>query len=180
MIISVTEEQLRGIIFRAIHKHKDIPVITWKSLIVSKRVQPALTKMGLPRPRYRETITSKLWRFPNGSGWSLIVGKESGTSPHSHLVEKGTGYRIRKPYFGGKNIGRGLGHGIRGKYEFVNYRGSNTYGRPPFSADNKILRTGHVIARRWGETAAAMCTSKVLSEIGASVLEELKSLIEKG
>lgn len=173
-IISVTEEQLRGIIYRALSQNKHIIVNTWKNMIPLGK-QPALTNSGHARERYRFTITSKIWPFPNGKGFSLIVGKRSGTAPHAHLVEKGTVVRYRLPYQPGP---RGTGHGVKGKFEFVNFRGSTVNGKPPFPARHRILLTGKMPAGNYGEKARAASQDQFLTAVGTTVLEELKSLLE--
>ena len=65
---------------------------------------PAVRKVNgayVPRPHISQTVGSKIWRFPDGTGYAGIVGTKSGMAPHAHLLENGTKFRYRKK-IGGK------------------------------------------------------------------------------
>lgn len=68
-------------------------------------------KQAKLKPRMKDVVAHKLWKFPDGSGYAGIIGTKSGMAPHAHLVEDGTKYRMRR----GKD-GKG---GIGGRFKFM-------------------------------------------------------------
>lgn len=65
------------------------------------------------KPRIRQVVAHKLWKFPDGTGYAGIVGTRSGMASHAHLIEDGTVYRKRT---GDKKTGLG---GIGGRFKFM-------------------------------------------------------------
>lgn len=48
------------------------------------------------RPHLYESMTVKIWRKPDGSGYCGYAGPQSKKAPHAHLVEHGTKARYTK------------------------------------------------------------------------------------
>ena len=48
------------------------------------------------RPHLADSITSKVWRIPDGTGYMVYIGPMSKEEPHAHLLEEGTAPRFHK------------------------------------------------------------------------------------
>lgn len=59
------------------------------------------------KPRIRQVVAHKIWKFPDAGGFAGIIGTKSGAAPHMHLIEDGTKERKRTLY------------GIGGKFKFM-------------------------------------------------------------
>lgn len=62
---------------------------------------PAMRKLRgqdvyVPRPRFADSIRSKVWRMPDKSGYIAFVGPISKEVPHAHWFEKGTARRYTR------------------------------------------------------------------------------------
>jgi hypothetical protein len=179
--VLVTEEDILRITRSLLRKHSDIIINRWRDLIRSQQneVKPTQrTKKTTmqPRPAYADSLVPKLWTWPSQQGVSLIVGPEARSAPHAHLAEYGTKERTRQPYQRGP---KGGGHGIRGKYEFVNFRGSKKHGRPPFKAGDAILTTGQAVARNWKTQAAQQTEEEFATAMAEGLAKELILLITR-
>lgn len=175
----VTTEEITKVTREILRKNAPILIEAWRLQIQSGQNQPKpgqrLTKNGQRQRRpYAETLIPKLWMWPSMRGVTLVVGPEARSAPHAHLAEKGTKDRTRKPYQFGA---RGQGHGVRGKYEFVNFRFSRKHGKPPFKEGNAILRTGSAPARRWKESAASSASEKFLEAVTNDLLSYYARLV---
>lgn len=66
------------------------------------RLDPKTNKYIL-RARIKTVVASKVWPFPDRTGYAGIIGTISGMAPHAHLIEHGTKFRYRTKYgIGGK------------------------------------------------------------------------------
>lgn len=60
------------------------------------------------RERIQNVVGTKIWKFPNGTGFAGLVGTFAGAAPHAHLIEDGTVARFRLK-IGGKYLWVELG-----------------------------------------------------------------------
>lgn len=149
-LVGVRTNEVNNMMAQSLRENANIITNAWSSRITNT-AGPHLRLDGSPRRPYRKALRLKVWKWPAKTGVTAIFGPSGREVPHAHLPERGTVIRTRLPYSPGP---RGRGHGVRGRYESVNFRGSRRYGRPPFPAGSPILRTGAVAARRWKEQAA--------------------------
>lgn len=150
-LAGIKQSEVSHLMGDALRKHSPMVIREWSSRITATP-GPHLTLSGSPRRPYRNALRFKLWKWSSRTGVSAIFGPSGREVPHAHLPEYGTKNRSRLPYLPGS--GKRGGHGVRGKYEMVNFRGSKRNGKPPFPAGHPILRTGAVSPHRWKEQAA--------------------------
>lgn len=174
-IFSIKEKDLVNFAGQAFRKNQELVLNPWKSRIrVGKGRKEK--KTGEPRKAYKNALKLKTWRWTIRSGMTAIFGPAGREIPHAHLPEFGTQPRIRQPYMRGV---RGYGHGIRGKYEFVNWRGSRKHGKPPFDSSNKILKTGASPAFKWRDTSAEAASERYSQAVIRSFNESLESYLKE-
>jgi hypothetical protein len=149
-LAGIQKQEVINLIASALRQHSHIVTDRWSSLITNTP-GPHLTLAGTARRPYRKALRLKIWKWSERTGVTAIFGPSGREVPHAHLAELGTAQRSRLPYFR-TDSPRG-GHGVRGRYESVNFRGSRKHGRPPFPANHPILRTGAVAPRRWLDQA---------------------------
>jgi hypothetical protein len=171
----VKESDLVKLQAEAYRESADIFISAWRS-----RIKPSAyprRKDGSWRPHYRDVLSYKIVKWTNGQGCSIVFGPRSYGAPHAHLVEDGTQDRFRRPYLKAET---GKGHGVRGKYEFVNYIGSSNHPeRPPYPAGHPILRTKKVVGRKWKEQAIAEAGQRFLDEAHTLFLQKIRDFLRK-
>jgi len=172
----VKESDLVKLQAEAYRECSEIYLATWRNQI--NRSKFPRRKDGTFRPHYRDVLTFKIKRWSNGKGCSIIFGPRSYAAPHAHLAEDGTKERWRKPYYKPLTDNED-GHGVRGKYEFVNVKGSSKHGRPPFPAGHAILRTSFAPARKWREQAIQASMQKFVSESHELFVQKIRDFLRR-
>lgn len=169
----VKESDLVNLQVQAYRECSEIYLSYWRGQI--NRSKSPRRKDGTLRPHYKDSLTFKILRWSNGKGCSIIFGPRSYSAPHAHLVEDGTTGRSRKPYL---RAATGLGHGIRGRYEFVNFKGSSRHAqRPPYPAGHPILTTGSSAARKWKQQTNASALPKFVSESHELFVQKIRDFL---
>lgn len=163
------QSDIQNMVSQAARKHVPLVLHAWSNRI-TQRPGPRPTKDGKGRRPYKYALQYKVWKWTIGTGVTVVFGPSGREIPHAHLAEDGTKQRSRLPYYNpGKDRG---GHGIRGRFEFVNFRGSRKHGRPPFPANHPILTTGAAVARKWKDQTIAQIGNEYAT-LTANTFEQL-------
>ena len=152
-LVGVRTNEINNMMGMALRDSSPIMLNAWSTRITATP-GPHKRLDGTMRRPYRKALRLKIWKWPQKTGVTAVFGPSGREVPHAHLPERGTVLRTRLPYAPPPESKNNRGHGIRGRYESVNFKGSRRYGKPPFPAGSAILRTGAVSAQRWKEQAA--------------------------
>lgn len=122
------------------------------------------------KPRMKDVVAHKIWKYPDGTGMAAIIGTISGMAPHAHLVEDGTKERLRSKY------------GIGGHFRFMMkdvYHNPHAVSRNPYLGkrlrgigkwDGHLLSPGDPLTKT-GAMAAQHPLARAVQQSEASAVE---------
>lgn len=167
---------ITNLINQSLREHAGIVNTAWSNKITA---QPGLrpTKDGKGRRPYKHALRFKTWKWTVGVGVTAVFGPSGREIPHAHLAEEGTKMRSRHAYY--RPAKDEKGHGIRGRFEFVNYRGSRKHGRPPFPEGHPILTTGAAIARKWRESTMTVVAEQYANAVTNTFIKKFNDYLQE-